>query len=130
MHELLVTDQCCPVRRLSSRYVCFGSLYLTESPRLLRRSALTPQQRASRVPALQRSYGASEQRDGLSAVSCKDTGVGTGGVRRRRKSAQRISLPQLHVQRHEVIRAQLARRLGGPTEVLCSAQQVCPLLAT
>ena len=97
----------------------------TSTPCLLHRSALALQQRARRSAALQRSYGTSEQHDGLGAVSCKDAGVGTTGrFRRRRKNSQHISLPHLLVHCHEVVRAKRARRLGGATEVLRSAQQL------
>ena len=92
------------------------------APRLLRSSALTLQQRASRAPALKRLHGAGEKRNTFGAECGQGTGIWRS--RSRDKSKQRSEVLHLRLQHHEVIRAEWARCLSGAAPVLCSAQQV------
>ena len=95
------------------------------APRYLRCGAFAIQERASHAPALQRRYGAGEQRDTFSAVSRKAAVVSESG---RRHSCgvhtEHVAASQLQVRGDEIVCTQRARRIGGATVVFCSAQNV------
>ena len=96
--------------------------YLTGAPRLLRRCALAVQQRVRRAPALHRLHRAGEQGVALHAVQ-HETAHHVNAIRRAGNEVdERVGALQLQVHRHEVVRAQRARSVGGATVVLRSAE--------